>query len=125
MDTDAELDGLRDADGLIEADGLSDNDADEDVDVDGLIEADGLSDNDAELDGLRDADGLNDNEPGRDASSGASPIAARVVALADCTTKVSHITRETLLLSVFAMRRFHPAWAAPMPLMPAFTPVRP
>jgi len=31
-----------------------------------------------------------------------------LAARADCTTKVSHITRETELLSVFATRLFQP-----------------
>lgn len=123
---DADADGLidgdeladTDADGLTEADGLRDSDALLDADDDGLIDADGLRDAETELDGLRDADGLTDPEPGRTASSGASPMAVRVVALADCTTSVSHNTRATLLLSVFATRRFQPAWAAPIPLLP-------
>ena len=77
-------------------------------DADGLIDADGLRDNDADADGLMDADGLSDNEPGRTVSSGASPITEVLAARADCTTKVSHITRETELLSVFATRLFQP-----------------
>ena len=78
------------------------------MDADGLSDADGLRDNDADADGLIDADGLSDNEPGRTVSSGASPITEVLAARADCTTKVSHITRETELLSVFAVRLFQP-----------------
>jgi hypothetical protein len=91
-----------DADGLIDADGLSD--------------ALGLRDSDADADGLMDADGLSDSEPGSTVSSGASPITDVLAARADCTTSVSHITRETELLSVFAVRLFQPTWAAPSPL---------
>jgi hypothetical protein len=82
------------ADGLIEADGLRD--------------ALGLRDSDADADGLMDADGESDSEPGSTVSSGASPITDVLAARADCTTNVSHITRETELLSVFAVRLFQP-----------------
>ena len=78
------------------------------MDADGLSDADGLRDNAADADLLIEADGLSDNAPGRTGASGASPITEGLAARADCTTNVSHITRETELLSVFATRLFQP-----------------